>query len=174
MGDRILFEIGGLTREMTVSEILSVNINFVYFDADAFGVRRDITCVRLSEADTIESLVAKIESDGATVAGAETVFGSVSQSFLGHLALLKSAVLGALILGLLGAANLFLRLYRGRKEEARHLRDCGMDVRAIRRSYTFEVLFVLLTALVVAAGIAFLICLCVDLGLRSFGMILFA
>ncbi|MBQ2999075.1 MAG: ABC transporter permease [Clostridia bacterium] len=174
VGDRISLELGGLTKELTVTEILSVNVNFVYFDADTFGVRRDITCVRLDDADTIESVVSKIESDGATVAGPETVFGSVSQSILGHLALLKCAVFGALILGILGAANLFLRLYRGRKEEMLFLAECGMERKAIRRSYIYEVVFVFLTAMILAAVIGGLICLCVDLALRSFGMILFA
>ena len=176
VGERIALSFGGMTRELTVVEILHVNANFVFFDADAFGIRRDLCCVNLdggANAYDRERVVADIEGRGAYIESATELFSSVPQSLMGHLQLLKCAVVAALLLGSFGALHLFLRVYYERNEERLRLGECGMTRRTLGGTYVCEMAGVLLTALLIGALVAFMICVHIDVAMRSFGMVMF-
>lgn len=173
VGDRIRLTVDGLESEFTVSEIVAVHANFLLFDADALGLRRDLCLLEWENDDALAEVSAEIQSDGAYIMESDSLFASLNQSLRGHIALLRYAVLLALFLGLVGGANLLVRLYRDRQEERLRLLECGMERSAVRRSYAWEVLAVLLTAVLVSVLLSALICLMLDVALRSFGMLLF-
>lgn len=177
VGDTVYVDIGGSEQEFTVIEVLRVNVNIFYFDADAIGARRNIVFIDFEDgADenaVKERIVPIVETDGAYASETVDVFDGFSENLEGHTSLMYYAMLASMILGLVGVANVFAQLYRDRRGDSELLVKCGMERSRVRRMYLYEALTVFLSAALAAFVFGGLMCILIDIALNSFGMVLF-
>ncbi|MBE6629974.1 MAG: ABC transporter permease [Ruminococcaceae bacterium] len=178
VGDVLALSIGGVSRDFVIAGSMPMTMNCLYFDADGIGVEWNMLCIQLTEqarvdAGETERLGAVLESKGGIMAPAKLAFGALPDTLGGHLKLARFSVYIALLLGLSGCANVLVQQYDARRRERRILRDCGMTRATLCGMYLFELAFVALFAALCAAPTAALLCHLVDLGVRSFGIVLF-
>ena len=176
VGDEFEVDFDGAAHRFVLYEIVPINYNCCYYDADFTGQSHELFGLQLKDASDLaacERIFALLDADGAVCIEAEAIFGSVPQTLGGHLELLRYAVIAAILLTLLGVCNLFLQQLRARRHEREILLQCGMTRGAMWAMYLIEALFVLVLALIPALLGGGLFCLLIDRGMRSFGMLLF-
>lgn len=176
VGDTLSVTVEGVSHVFTITEILKTNTHMIVFDVETLGLRYDYLCIdMMSDApnDIGATLGATLEERGAFLLGEEEFVQIMGQSIRSHVTLLRGILWIAAGLILLGAVNLLLRQYRERREERTVLMINGMTRAEIIKMHAFElVLLLLLATLFSAVGGLFASAL-IDLGVRSFGMVLF-
>ncbi len=175
VGDTVPLVIGGVSYEFTVSEIMDIHPNFLYFDANELGIRYDLLCLFLGEgnANATERLRNTAQAAGTAVLPATQAFGVAPSTMSGHTALLRYAVYAAVFLSLVGCLSILLDHYRARRGERHILQLSGMTVTDLRHMHLTEGALALLGALPIALLGCAMLCLVIHLGLHSFGMMLF-
>lgn len=178
VGETVTVTVKGVTHELTVSEIMSISANFIYFDKDEMGLADGMFCIRLVQdvdaTDVIARLTAQLEAEGATVVPLEQVFEELPHTLRGHMRLLRWSLLVAAVISIAACGNVLAQQYRARATEREMLAVCGMEKRTMRRMHLWEALLLTLVGLAAAALAAGVLCLALELSLRSFGMVLFA
>lgn len=174
-GDSLTLMLDGVTHEFTVSEIMNIQPNFLYFDAAALGIRHDIFCIAVKNEDaaTIQRLGNMAEMGGSAVLPLSALLGTGPQTATSHLTLLRYALWAAVLLSLLGCLQIVAEHLQERHDEAQILRLCGMTKSRLYLLYAREMLLTLIGAGLLAAVGAVLLCLAVHFGVNSFGMVLF-
>lgn len=178
VGDVLSLSIGGVSRDFVIAGGMPMTMNYLYFDAAGIGLEWNMLCIQLTEqaradAGETERLSTVSESKGGIMAPSKLAFGVLPDTLGGHLKLARFSVYTALLLGLSGCANVLVQQYDARRRERALLRDCGMTRAGLRAMHLFELVLVALFAALCALPTAALLCHLVDLGVSSFGIVLF-
>lgn len=173
VGDTLSVSVKGCRGDFTVTEIVDTNVSLVYFDAVALGMKNDTMCVLTDGTHDREALLSLVEPYGAAVMDADDIFGGLSKTMDGYLALLDDAFIAALAVTIVGVVNLLCEQSRARRGERAVLRLCGASPHGVLRVAACELILVFLFAVALSIPFAFVTCRLVDLGARSFGMTLF-
>ena len=176
IGDEITVRIEGITQCFIISELLSINENFFYFDAAHIGFVRDMLCVRLADANdhaAREHLVSVIETNASTITDPKYAMGSIPETLSSHLKVMRAALGAALLAGLVAILNIGIAQHRDRDKEREILHCCGISRRTAFFALLTELLLTCIFSALLGALCGGAITLCIDRGMRSFGMVLF-
>lgn len=177
-GDVIPLKIGGVTRDFVVTAQLYTNLNCLYFDASYLGLEPSVLCVRMREgawesAEVQQRITTLAESNGGVILPSRYVFGVLPDTLGGHLRLTRCLSMVALVLGVLGCINALVQQRDARRRERKILSECGMCRADVRRMGVTEFFCVFAFAALCALPACALLCTLVDLGVRTFGIVLF-
>lgn len=174
VGDSFTATIQGKSKEFTVIGIQDVNSNLIFLDANAIPTSSKIVTFKLSEAANAEELLTRaLESDGVAVIDQRQIWGSVPITIGGFMELTFHSALISVILALLGCMTVLAQQYHARKRERELLCFCGAEKKRIFGIYFTEFLLIFVSSLVLAFLFYLPAVFCVDIGLRSFGFVLF-
>ncbi|MBQ9801721.1 MAG: hypothetical protein IJW51_01450 [Clostridia bacterium] len=174
-GDTLTLVLDGVSHTFTVTEVMPIQPNFIYFDATALGIKHDLTCVGTADesAATVQRLQNMAEMGGSAILPLSALLGTGPETATSHLTLLRYALIIAALLSLVGCLNIVLEHLHERRGEGSILRLCGMTRGRLYLLYARELLLTLPVVLTVAATGTALLCLAVHFGVGSFGMVLF-
>ncbi len=174
VGDVLPVTVQGVSHVFTVSEILVTNMHLVVFDVETLGIQYDYLCIdTVSDDDGVRShLSATLEERGAFLLASKGIFQAMESSVRAHITLLRIVIWISAGLILMGSVNLMIRQRRERRRERFILMSNGMTRAEIGRMYACEILLLLLIATAFASVGALLLTLVIDIGVRSFGMVL--
>ena len=82
-------------------------------------------------------------------------------------------MLASILLGLLGVVNVLLQLSEERKNERIKLLECGMEKSDAVKMSLYELLVMTVAAVVISVLALTVMCIMIDIALRSFGLLLF-
>lgn len=178
VGDRLTLSVKGCSGSFTVSEIVDTHAYFVYFDVTVLGMKNDLLCVDVNtdtEALPLlrERVAAATEINGASVLLGESLLEELMQTLMGYVAILKHAVWAAVIVAVAGIVNLLAEQHRARRKEREILSSCGMTKASLLGMHACELCVLLLLSALIAFPLGGTMCLLVDYGVRSFGLVLF-
>lgn len=172
VGDRVRLSVEGVSQTFTISEILRTNMHVTVFDVEALGMKHGYLCINTTPDADVAKISAVLEARGAFLVDDQIIFSTVGQSVTAHVALLRGMIRIAVGMILLGSVNLLIRQYRERQNERRILMMSGMARREILAMYVWELLLLLTLSALAAVAVAGLLCVLLDIGVRSFGMVL--
>jgi hypothetical protein len=174
VGDRFTATIQGKSKEFTVIGIQNVNSNLIFLDANAIPTSSKVVTFKLSEAENAEELLTRaLESDGVAVIDQRQIWGSVPITIGGFMELTFHSALISVILALLGCMTVLAQQYHARKRERELLCFCGAEKKRIFGIYFTEFLLIFVSSTILAFLFYLPAVFCIDIGLRSFGFVLF-
>ncbi len=173
VGESTVLTMQGSAVTVTVSDILNINANVVYLDADSIETSRKIACFKLAKNSSETELIYALEQDGITVIDKGEIWKSVPATLGGFLDLSRYTLAISVLLALTGCGNLLSGQYRMRKREREILTVTGADRKTRFGIYRNELLLLLAFAAFMALIFGALICGAVNVAVGSFGYILF-
>jgi hypothetical protein len=174
VGDSLTATIQGQVQTFTVIGIQDVNSNLIFLDANAINASSKIVTFKLSEAENAkERLTSELETDGVAIIDSREIWGSVPITINGFMELTFHSALISVVLALLGCMTVLAQQYRSRKQERLLLYGCGADKNRIFSIYFTEFMLIVLCAALLAFLTYLPAVFCIDIGLRSFGFVLF-
>ena len=176
IGDEITVRIEGITEVFVISELLAINENFFCFDATHIGFMRDMLCIRLADANdqaAREHLINLIETNASGTTDPKYALGTIPETLSSHLKIMRAALGAALLAGLVAILNIGIAQHRDRDKERELLRCCGISRPTAFFALLTEILLTCAISVLLGALCGGAITLCMDRGMRSFGMVLF-
>ena len=177
-GDYISAEINGQTYSVKVIEISDVKIPIVYLDCSFASSSDLMNCIKLNDGigvndEAYGELVADILASGAIMIDEKEITGKVIDTLGGFTSLVFVTVVMAVVISLVGCANVFYDSVMSRKREREILCLCGMEKRRILAMQIVEACMMLLIAVAVGVICGMIVCLGLNVCLNSFGFALF-
>ena len=174
VGDRLECTVGDVECTLTVTEIVRVRSDFVFYDAENVGVNYEMLCILTDGTESAENEVrALLDERGIERISGDDVFASTYEVLIPQVTLVSSMFYVMLLMSILGIANILAEQRMARAPELRVLMQNGKTKGGLRALMAKEIALVFVCALVMALICAALLCIFIDRGASSFGMTLF-
>lgn len=173
VGDVLPVSVRGNEYELEVSQIQNTNANVIFINMEDASSLTGIVCINLADGESREGVIGLLEANGVMAWSTDIAETVGIDTIDGFLSLSKVVFFVSLAVSLAGIANMYFEQMRQRRSERELLRLSGMDGLRLVCTSASETLFLsaisLIFGVIVGAGVCFII----DLGLRSFGCVLF-
>ena len=178
VGEEITVTVQGVPYTFTVCAVDNIPSNLIYLELEAVPTSRELIAVKLtdeaaSDPETTQRITGDLEIQGAIMLEAEALFGTMPQTLAGFISLLGWVVTASAVLALIGCGNMMVQQYRMWRQERWLLRLSGMDRRMLMRMCIAEFTATVISAAVPALLFGGLMCALLNIGVQSFGWILF-
>lgn len=177
-GEYLTVEINGSEHKVKIVEISDIKIPMAYMDCSYVPTNMRMNCIKLNDGiemgdSAYGEIIADISASGAQIIDEKEITGTIITMLGGFTSLIEITVVMAVVISLVGCANVFLDTVMSRKREREILCLCGMERARVILMHILEGVITLLFALAVGMLCGVIICLGLNVCLNSFGFALF-
>lgn len=173
VGDMLPLCIQGNEYKLEVSQIQNTNANIIFVNREDVSSSAGVVCIDIADGKSREDTINLLEAEGV-MAWSMNIADMIELDTLnGFLALSRTVIFASLAVSLVGCINMYFEQKRQRFKEREILRLSGMEKARLSGMTALEMIFLSAVSLLLAAVSGAGICFIIDLGLRSFGCVLF-
>ena len=151
IGSKFNVEVGGITRELVVLEIIDTALNFILFDCEHFDINYTIMIPTAKEGVSnvalLKNVSAAIKDEVATVTKTLELFEDKIQICSVYAKTADILFIVILVFALIGLINTIAESYRVRRSEFELFRISGMSQSTVKRLKLYENAITLLTGI---------------------------
>ncbi len=174
VGDRIKCTILDIPCELTLTEIVDTHGDFVFYDSDYIGAKKEITCVKTDGSEeSEEALLALFDERGIRYTTSEEIFSGTNSSVRRNLLVFKVMLVAMALLTVVGIWNVLSEQRMERKREFDMMVQNGATKSGIVKMQVLEVVYLFVCALLTSMLSSIIVCRMIDMVAVSFGMTLY-
>ena len=175
IGDTVVCTVSEVEHTFVLSEIVYVHADFAYYDADYVDIALDMTCVRTDgTAEAAERVISLFDERGIQCLEKDEFFAETHEKVDPQLTVF-SAMLGIMVLmTVIGILNILGEQRMAREREFEIIRQNGMTGKGVFALQATEMLYLLVSAMAMAAVFSLILIAMIDVVATSFGMSMYA
>ena len=174
VGDEIECIIDDTAYILEVVEIVPGRADFVFYDAERFGMEYMMMCIRTDGTHATEERIrALLDERGVAYLSGSEFFAKTYEILDSQVTVISAMFYVMLIMTVLGIANVLTEQIMARSSEIAVLKQNGKTKAGVALILAKEIAVILSCALIVSSVIALILCIAVDKGAVTFGMSIF-